>query len=603
MRLQKNKILSEDIQSKPSFFVKNEAEKKFFNTSVSDASSNSLSPNLTIQRKCKSCENKEKEERIQKKETSAIEHVEENTNLLSTTEAAYTTTEVVTNFIVDDYAYPEAGQMTKTDFLSWAKAEVDNGINEALASTNYTSDNFREVQQSFEAFQNNSAAEIETSIISYCPSVVMAQNAQDLIWHIKQKAYSEALKWVQSEGEFTAELPIHNDESPAKDNSNPNDDEGRDGLFFKENAGGAGRGKSPYTIMRSLGKGNSINSNTRSKMESAFGTNFSNVEIHTGNKAAKLANDMNARAFTVGNHIAFANGEHQPGTIEGDAIMAHELAHTIQQSNGLAQTQAAGNLYNENGLENDADFSAIEVVSQMWSYGTEKGKKNILPKIKTGLGLQRCGAVRSPIMPHQVIVNQREQFCRLENRGGSIENCCTQPMLNEISNNVSVALGYIENAITRLSNPFEVASQLQNNFRISPENTEDVEHIRVMLMSMQHAMISNNVTYMCRDSFLDGMCFAKNADTIPTCSTGEIHMRFCGRYEDSVAGESNFFINSSSVNWIKTIIHEYAHVGCAYGDMFGANQEFYKMRDTYPRAISENLRNADSYAWFVMECA
>ncbi len=52
---------------------------------------------------------------------------------------------------------------------------------------------------------------------------------------------------------------------------------------------------------------------------------------HTDSNASSVSNRVNARAFTVGNHVAFGGGEYKPGTLAGDALIAHELAHTVQQ--------------------------------------------------------------------------------------------------------------------------------------------------------------------------------------------------------------------------------------------------------------------------------
>ncbi len=66
-------------------------------------------------------------------------------------------------------------------------------------------------------------------------------------------------------------------------------------------------------------------------MGARFGRDFSNVRVHTGEKAAKSARDVNARAYTVGRDIVFGEGEHRPESIRGRRLMAHELAHTVQQ--------------------------------------------------------------------------------------------------------------------------------------------------------------------------------------------------------------------------------------------------------------------------------
>lgn len=69
----------------------------------------------------------------------------------------------------------------------------------------------------------------------------------------------------------------------------------------------------------------------RAAMEAAFAADFSAVRIHRGPEAAASVRDVEARAYTVGTHIVFGAGEFAPATTEGRALLAHELAHTLQQ--------------------------------------------------------------------------------------------------------------------------------------------------------------------------------------------------------------------------------------------------------------------------------
>jgi len=61
------------------------------------------------------------------------------------------------------------------------------------------------------------------------------------------------------------------------------------------------------------------------------------VRVHTDVRSAEISDNLNARAFTLGNNIAFGSGEYQPGTLIGNALIAHELAHVVQQGGGSAE--------------------------------------------------------------------------------------------------------------------------------------------------------------------------------------------------------------------------------------------------------------------------
>ena len=85
-------------------------------------------------------------------------------------------------------------------------------------------------------------------------------------------------------------------------------------------------------INATRGGGESMDRPVRSFMESRFGSDFSDVKIHTGTEAVQLSRDLNAQAFTVGNDIYFNQGRYNPSSSAGGHLLAHELTHTLQQS-------------------------------------------------------------------------------------------------------------------------------------------------------------------------------------------------------------------------------------------------------------------------------
>jgi hypothetical protein len=75
----------------------------------------------------------------------------------------------------------------------------------------------------------------------------------------------------------------------------------------------------------------------RNEMELMFGTDFSGVRIHTGPQAAQSARSVNALAYTVAPHIVFGDSHFAPHTEGGKRVLAHELAHVVQQSQGAVR--------------------------------------------------------------------------------------------------------------------------------------------------------------------------------------------------------------------------------------------------------------------------
>jgi hypothetical protein len=85
------------------------------------------------------------------------------------------------------------------------------------------------------------------------------------------------------------------------------------------------------------------------------------VQIHTGPEAEQFVAQHGARAVTIANHIAFGAGQYQPGTSDGDRLIAHELAHVIQMRGAdPAGPVTEGSL----GAEAEADTAAHGIVAE-----------------------------------------------------------------------------------------------------------------------------------------------------------------------------------------------------------------------------------------------
>lgn len=85
------------------------------------------------------------------------------------------------------------------------------------------------------------------------------------------------------------------------------------------------------TLKSSKGSGDPLPSSVKGYMEPRFGSDFSNVRLHTGSDATRMNKSLNARAFTHGSDIYFNEGNYNPDTSNGKRLIAHELTHTIQQ--------------------------------------------------------------------------------------------------------------------------------------------------------------------------------------------------------------------------------------------------------------------------------
>jgi hypothetical protein len=94
-------------------------------------------------------------------------------------------------------------------------------------------------------------------------------------------------------------------------------------------------GAAPASVDLALSSsGRPLEAALRSDMEQRFGHDFSNVRVHSDAAASLSARDVNAQAYTVGRHLVFGAGRYAPATHQGQRLVAHELAHVLQQTGG-----------------------------------------------------------------------------------------------------------------------------------------------------------------------------------------------------------------------------------------------------------------------------
>ena len=108
-------------------------------------------------------------------------------------------------------------------------------------------------------------------------------------------------------------------------------------------------------------EGHSLDQATRAFMEPRFDYDFSGVRVHTDARAGESAQAVNAQAYTVGSDVVFAPGQYQPTTGSGNALIAHELSHVVQQERVSGQT-AEGISHPADSSEREADSVAGSVL-------------------------------------------------------------------------------------------------------------------------------------------------------------------------------------------------------------------------------------------------
>jgi len=125
--------------------------------------------------------------------------------------------------------------------------------------------------------------------------------------------------------------------------------------------------RSPVHDVVGSGGGSPLEPGARSFLEGRMGADFSDVRVHTGGSADASARSINAQAYTVGTDVVFREGAYQPDSPGGRHVLAHELAHVMQQKAGpVSGTPAPGGIsvsHPSDSFEQAAEATASQVMA------------------------------------------------------------------------------------------------------------------------------------------------------------------------------------------------------------------------------------------------
>src|SRR5215207_4242342 len=107
------------------------------------------------------------------------------------------------------------------------------------------------------------------------------------------------------------------------------------------------------------GSGTGLDAGVRGRLEGELGS-LHDVTVHTDDTADELNHSVSARAFATGTDVYFAKGEYNPGSADGDRLIAHELAHVVQQR-GAANSGPLTVSNPGDALETEADSVADSI--------------------------------------------------------------------------------------------------------------------------------------------------------------------------------------------------------------------------------------------------
>jgi len=136
--------------------------------------------------------------------------------------------------------------------------------------------------------------------------------------------------------------------------------------------------------------GHPLDAATRQFFEPRFGYDFSNVRVHTDDRAGQSAKALSARAYTVGQHVVFGANQFSPSTPHGRQLMAHELTHVIQQgrAESISQPEHADTTIQPEEETEDTGLQRSEALSVSRAPATVA--RQVEPGLRSGLMLQKA---------------------------------------------------------------------------------------------------------------------------------------------------------------------------------------------------------------------
>ncbi|HEY0990354.1 MAG TPA: DUF4157 domain-containing protein, partial [Kofleriaceae bacterium] len=300
--------------------------------------------------------------------------------------------------IVEDQGQLQAGQMPRSQFLNQLHEQVVGTANDALGPV-WSAVGCPYIESWFQRNAGTPAATLDQMARRYS-GVAQPHAATDYFPPILARLRDGIARWKAGEdvGREAAAAGAGGAAPPA-----PPPSSGPAAVQMKSAGTGGAEPGSPSAVLAELGSGSAMEGSHASRLGTAMGDSFDDVQIHTDGVAARKATELGARAFTVGKHVAFAAGEYRPGTPEGDALLAHELAH-VQQQRGAApaaeQKKRSDDEASSETFEADADTAAAGALARLYgdSAGLASGVKSIggvavdrsRAAASRGVALQRC---------------------------------------------------------------------------------------------------------------------------------------------------------------------------------------------------------------------
>jgi hypothetical protein len=334
-----------------------------------------------------------------------------------------------------------------------------------------------------------------------------------------------------------------------------------------------------HEVLRSPGQ--PLDPATRAFMEPRFGHDFSHVRVHTDAKASESARAVYALAYTVGQDVVFGTAQYRLGMPDGQHLIAHELAHAIQQSTAIQysrDTLAVSGPGDPSEREADAAADAVmrsDFGASIHGFPTQIARQTLPP------------ATPSPSPP------QTQQQFGAACSGGANDPCqfsrCSSGQPRTVRGDISRAIRYVNTASGALNaSPLATNTTRALDWYFNDHSETTINEVRRRLTCIQTCLTDTqtNNRYGCHPDYPDTLAYVCVGGT-DICNHVATNICFTDRH-----------FGEGDRGRAETVIHECAHrVGMSLRarnlpDIYSHTSRFLYI-DT-----AESLRNSDSFALF-----
>lgn len=307
-----------------------------------------------------------------------------------------------------------SGRIRKTDFLTALESEVTAHAEAELARADRTIGDCPWIPYWFGYYRSRDTEQVLRAVVKYSPEAARAPTPGAAIAAVARRV-AESVRRSLAVGRpvgVPSDMPAgaFDPEAPVQP---PAGAPVRDPILGES----TGPQSEAHRTELGLGAGRPLDGRSRARMESVFRTDLSDVRVHADAAGHTAAGRLGTRAFAVGTDVAFAPGQHAPATAVGEALLAHELAHVLQQRDALRAPER-GALRRDGSpgpsatqaIEADADRSAVGAVARLWGGSPERvlGTKDTGPALSAGLQVSRCGREAPEIEADEAVGPHRE---------------------------------------------------------------------------------------------------------------------------------------------------------------------------------------------------